>query len=362
MYFKARSGESEVYDMRTMKAAVFEEIENMAVREVPVPQVEDGGMLVKVEACCICGGDMRNFHTGLRYGIEKQIMGHEIAGVVEEAGRDVTRFKVGDRGAIAPDVSCGECWYCKRGLVNLCVNHKMLGTNWAGGFAQYIYLPPEVMRRGFVEKIPGNLSFLEAAMAEPASSVIACQEYNHVSLGDTVAIIGDGPIGCLHIEVARARGASKIIMSGLKRLDSVPRFNPDHIIDSAKQNPVEEVLKLTDGLGADIAICAAPVTAIQEQAVEMVRKRGRVVLFGGVNKNQPMTALNSNLIHYNEITITGAFSYPSTGLYNAVRFIAEGRISAKKYVTKTVKLDEIPEGIAYAEQGKALRVAVLPWA
>ncbi len=348
--------------MRTMKAAVFEGIENMVVREVPVPRCEDGGMLVKVEACCICGGDMRNFHTGLRYGVEKQVMGHEIAGVVEEVGNGVTRFKVGDKVAIAPDVSCGECYYCKRGLVNLCMNHKMLGTNWAGGFAQYIYLPPVVMSRGFVEHVPEHLSFEEAAMAEPASSVIACQEYNNVSLGDTVVIIGDGPIGCLHIEVAKARGASKVIMVGLSRLDSVPQFNPDHIINSAAQNPVEEVLKLTGGLGADMVICAAPVTAIQQQGVEMVRKRGKVVLFGGVNKNNPMTALNSNTIHYNEITVVGAFSYPSTGLYKAVSLIAEGRISAKKYVTKTVTLEEIPEGIAYAERGKALRVAVRPWA
>lgn len=347
--------------MRMMKAAVFEGIEKMVVREVPVPLCEDDGVLVKVEACCICGGDMRNFHTGLRYGVEKQIMGHEISGIVEEVGSKVTRFKTGDKVAIAPDVSCGECYYCKRGLVNLCMDHKMIGTNWAGGFAQYIYLPQMVLNRGFVEHIPEGISYEEAAMAEPASSVIACQEYNNVSLGDTVVIIGDGPIGCMHIEVARARGASRIIMVGLTRLQSVPQFNPDFIINSATQNPIEEVLKITNGFGADIVICAAPVTSIQQQALEMVRKRGRVVLFGGVNKNSPMTALNSNMIHYNEITIVGAFSYPSTGLIKAVKLIAEGKISASKYVTMSVKLEEIVEGISYAEQGKALRVVVKPW-
>lgn len=347
--------------MSVMKAAVFEGIEKINVREIPIPRCDDEGMLVKVETCCICGGDIRNFHTGLRYGIEHQVMGHEIAGVVEETGRNITRFKPGDRVAIAPDVSCGECYYCKRGLVNLCINHRMLGTNWPGGFAQYIYLPPEVLNHGFVEPIPDSLSFDEAAMAEPASSVIACQENNNVSLGDTVVVIGDGPIGCLHVEVARARGASRIILVGLSRLDSASQFNPDYIINSASQDPVEEVKRITEGLGADIAICAAPVTQIQEQAVEMVRKRGKVILFGGVNKNNPFTSLNSNLIHYNELTVAGAFSYPAAGLFKAVRLITEGRISAKKYVTKRVKLDEIPEGIACAEQGKALRVAVKPW-
>ncbi len=348
--------------MRTMKAAVFEKIETIVVREVPVPACEAGGILVRVESCCICGGDMRNFHIGLRYGVQQQIMGHEISGVVEEVGSDIKRFKAGDRVAIAPDVSCGECYYCKRGLVNLCMNHRMLGTNWPGGFAQYIYLPPEVVQHGFIEPIPGHLSFDEAAMAEPASSVIACQEQNNVSPGDTVVIMGDGPIGCLHIEVARARGASKIILSGHSRLEMAATFAPDIMIDAYKEDPVKAVLQATEGIGADIVICAAPVTTIQQQAVEMVRKRGKVILFGGVNRNNPMTTLDSNLIHYNEISVTGAFSYPAAGLKRAVQMIAEGKIAAKKYVTKAVGLDGIPEGIAYAEQRKALRVVVKPWA
>ncbi|MGE5581909.1 MAG: alcohol dehydrogenase catalytic domain-containing protein [Bacillota bacterium] len=347
--------------MRTMKAAVFEGVENIVVREIPVPECEPDGLLVKVESCGICGGDIRNYHIGLRAGVTKQIMGHEIAGVVVETGKKVQRFQIGDRVALAPDVSCGECYYCKRGLVNLCVDHKMLGTHWPGGFSQYIYLPAAVLNRGFVEKIPAGLSFDEAVIGEPASSVIACQEYNNVGLGDTVAIIGDGPIGCLHIEVARARGASKIIMIGLTRLASASQFCPDYIIDAAKQDPVEEVLKLTEGIGADIAIIANPVAKTQEQGVEMVRKRGKVVLFGGIPKNAPMTTLNSNIIHYNELSIVGAFSYPATGLWKALRLIREGRISAGKYVTKTVKLGEISEGITYAEQGKALKVVIKPW-
>ncbi len=168
--------------MRMMRAAVFEGIENMVTREVPIPQCEEDGILVRVESCGICGGDIRNFHNGLRAGVEKQIIGHEIAGVVEEVGSKVTRFKVGDKVALAPDVSCGQCYYCKRGLVNLCMDHKMLGTHWPGGFAQYVHLPADVLQRGFVEFIPEGMSFDDAAIAEPASSVIACQEYNNVSL------------------------------------------------------------------------------------------------------------------------------------------------------------------------------------
>jgi L-iditol 2-dehydrogenase len=151
-------------------------------------------------------------------------------------------------------------------------------------------------------------------------------------------------------------------MVGLMRLDSVPQFKPDYIINAATQDPVAEVRKITGGLGADIAICANPVAKTQAGAVEMVRKRGRVVFFGGVNKKDPMTTLNSNTIHYNELTIVGAFSYPSTGLAKALQAINEGRIAADKYVTEKVTLDRIPEGIKLAEQGKALKVVVRPWA
>jgi L-iditol 2-dehydrogenase len=347
--------------MRVMKAAVFEGIENIVVKEVLIPACEDDGILVKVKACGICGGDIRNYRIGLRHGVEKQIMGHEIAGVVEEVGNRVKKFKKGDRVAIAPDVSCGECYYCKRGLVNLCVDHRMVGTHWPGGFAQYVYLPAVVLNRGFVEHMPENLSFDEAAMAEPSSSVIACQEYNNIGLGDTVVIFGDGPIGCVHIEIARARGASKIIIIGRRKLDLAAQFNPDHMVNSDICDPVKEVLALTKGLGADAVIIANPVASTQQQGIEMVRKRGKVILFGGVSRNNPMTSLNSNLIHYNELSVVGAFSYPSTGLQTSLKLISEGKICAKKYVTKTVKLEEVPEGMDYGKQGKALKVVVKPW-
>ena len=347
--------------MEMMRASVFEGIEKLVLREVPIPKCEKDGILVKVEACGICGSDIRNYHSGLRSGIKEQIIGHEIAGVVVEAGSSVKRFKALDKIAIAPDVSCGECYYCKRGLVNLCVDHKMVGTNFPGGFAEYVYLPGIVLNRGMVHHMPEGLSFDEATISEPASSVLACQEYNNISLGDTVVIIGDGPIGCLHIEVARARGASIIIMVGLTRLDSVTQFNPDYIIDAATMNPVEEVLKITGGRGADAVIIANPVARTQEQGVEMARKRGKIIIFGGVNKNNPMTNLNSNLIHYNELSIVGAFSYSATTHEKALQLINEGKISAKKYINKYVSLEKIAEGIAYAEQGKALKVIIRPW-
>jgi L-iditol 2-dehydrogenase len=238
----------------------------------------------------------------------------------------------------------------------------MLGTHWPGGYAQYVYLPEEVVNRGFIEHIPDDMSYNHAALAETASAAIACQQYNNVGLNDTVVIIGDGPVGCLHVEIAKARGASKTIVVGLDKLALVPQFNPDYTFANTEpEKVVRNIREITDGLGADIVICAVPSVKPQQQALEMVRKRGRVVIYGGVAKKNEMTLINSNMIHYNELTVVGAFSYPSTGLENAIKLIHEKKISAEKYVTKTVSLDHVLEGMKCSEQGQALKVVIKPW-
>lgn len=345
-----------------MKAAVFKDIENIVIEEKPIPDCPDGGLLVKVHACGICGGDVRNYHNGLKDGIKNQIMGHEIAGEVVEVSRLISHFKIGDKVALAPDVSCGTCWYCKHGHVNLCTSHKMLGTHFPGGYAQYIALPAEVIQRGFVERIPDGMPYKQAAFAETASAVIACQKLNNVSLGDTVVIIGDGPVGCLHIEVARARGAKKIILIGMDKLDLAAQFKPDLLLSN--RNPEEvtaRVLEATEGIGADIVISAVPSVRPQQQAIEMVRKRGRVVIYGGVPKNAEITTLNSNLIHYNEIMVIGAFSYPATGLADALSAIHSGKINAELYLSATVSLEDTVKGMDMVAKGEALKVIIDPW-
>ena len=341
-----------------MKAAVFKGVENIVV-ETRTVDCPPGGLLVKIEACGICGSDVRSYHNGLKNNVTDQIMGHEIAGIV--VNTDCTRFRKGDRVALAPDVSCGECWYCKRGLVNLCDNHRMLGTHFPGGFAQYLAVEQVILSRGFIEPIPEKMPPTHAAFAETVSAVLACQHRCNVSLGDVVVIIGDGPVGCLHLEAARARGASKIIMLGRDKLELAKIFEPDYLLYNDPVQTVAQVKEITGGIGADIVICAVPTTVVQQQALDMVRKQGIIVIYGGVPKHGENTSINSNRIHYGEITITGAFSYPSTGLSDALLAIQTGKISAKKYLDSVVSLERITEGISMLEQGKALKVMVDPW-
>jgi L-iditol 2-dehydrogenase len=332
----------------------------MTVSDVELSACGPDDMIVKVHACGICGSDLRNFRAGLKANVGVQIMGHEFTGIVTETGPDVSRFKAGDRVAVAPDVSCGCCYYCRRGLVNLCIDHRMIGTHWPGGFAEYVHFPKVVLERCMIHAIPDGLSLDDAALSEPASSVLAAQENAHVGLGDTILIIGDGPIGCLHIETARARGASRIIMAGLTRLREAVRFGPDILIDAGRQDTVAEVLAATDGLGADVAIVATPVASTQGQAVRAVRKRGIVVLFGGLPKANPETTLDANLIHYGEISVIGAFSYPAYIHEKALATIATKQIHPEKYFNLTVGLDDIVEGFRAAAEGRALKVLVRP--
>lgn len=344
----------------TIRAAVFEGPGVLRVGPFDIPPCGDGDILVRVYACGICGSDLRNFRSGLKADVGPQVMGHEFTGTVAETGKDVTRFKVGDRVAVAPDVHCGECWFCRRGLVNLCDKHRMIGTHWPGGFAEYVHLPREVLERGMVHPVPQGLSLEHATLSEPAASVIASQENAGVSLGDTVLVIGDGPIGCLHVEVARARGASRVLVAGLSRLREAERFSPDLLIDAGSKDTAEEVLGATEGRGADIAICAAPVASIQAQAVLAVRKRGTVVLFGGLPKANPLTTLDANRIHYGEIRVLGAFSYPARAHEQALHAIQNGHITPHKYLDRTVSLEDIAAGFEDAAAGRALKVLVKP--
>lgn len=346
-----------------MRAAVFKEAGRMAVEELPIPECGEDGLLVKVHACGICGSDIRNFQSGLKDGIKNQIMGHEIAGEVVEAGRNVKRFRPGDRVALAPDVSCGQCWYCRRGLINLCENHRMLGTHFPGGYAQYLAVPPEVLSHGFAEPIPEGMDYDQAAFAETCAAVLACQERINVRMGQTIVIIGDGPVGCIHCETARARGAAQVILVGRGKLKLAARFEPDVMLrgDRPEEELIEEVRERTGGLGADAVICAAPAVEIQREALAMVRKRGIVVIYGGAPKGSHMTSLDSNLIHYGEITVTGAFSYPKTGLRDALAALEAGQIHGERYLNGRVGLDGIVEGMEMVKHAQALKVIVAPW-
>jgi L-iditol 2-dehydrogenase len=346
-----------------MKAVVYRGPGQVACEDVPYPDLPPDGLILKVTACGICGGDLRAYKHGLRADKAWQILGHEIAGVVVEVGRDVHDFQPGERLAVAADVSCHQCYYCRRALFNLCENWKLLGLDYAGGMADYMLLSEDILRRGIVHRTPDALSDVHAALAEPASSVLWAQQTLGIEPGEIVVIFGDGPIGALHVQVARLRGA-KPIMVGITggRLEMFRQHDLGtwQVLNNDTQDVISEVKALTDGRGADAAIVAAPVKSVQAQAVNIVRKRGRIGLFGGLPKNDPITQLDSNRIHYHEISVVGNFSYHPRMHGVALDLLARQLIRAEQIITATYPLVQVMDGFNAAMNAAELKVVLTP--
>ena len=348
-----------------MKAAVVEQLGVIKVREVPTPELIPESVLIRVEACAVCGSDIRIFRKGDPRATLPRIIGHEIAGVIEEVGSAVTGFKAGERVTVAPGHGCGECRYCKRGMGNVCINPRpSVGYASSGGFAQYIVPPANVVKNGFVNCIPADVDFEEASMAELLACCINAQERAEVGEGDTVLIMGAGPAGCMHIELARARGASKIILTqrSLPRLELTrEKFKPDVIIAGEGQEVIDSVKRETDGIGADIVIVAAPSPSAQELAFSMVAPRGRVNLYGGLPKDNRMITIDANIIHYTECSVTGASSSLGRQNREALELISKGLVSAREYITHRFSIDEAPEAFTVVEAKQAIKAVVFPW-
>lgn len=333
----------------------------VALREVPEPAAPSGGLVLDVKACGICGSDLRRWKEGPPAGVEGIVPGHEAAGIVSAVGRGTTRYARGDYLAIAPDVHCGQCYYCRRGLYNLCNSLRFIGVTpgFPGALAQKLVLTEEVLTHGIVHPMPAGMSFIAASLAEPCCSVLACHQRAGTGLGDTVVVMGAGPIGCLHVVIAQARGARTIVSEpNATRRRLAERFQPLAIVDPAGEDLKARVQEMTGGVGADIVICANPVAQTQTQAVEVVRKRGKVLLFGGLPKASPLVTLDSNRIHYGEIEVSGAFSYHPAVHQLALDLIQRQVIPADLLVTHRFGLDESARAFETAAAGEALKVVV----
>lgn len=333
----------------------------LELREIPEPNVPNDGLVMEIKACGICGSDLRRWNEGPPPNSEGIVPGHEAAGIVTKVGKKCRGFAVGDRIAIAPDIRCGQCYYCKKELYNLCDKLHFIGITpgYHGGFAEKMAINSEILEYGIVNKIPEGLSFTHAAVSELCNSVLATHKKANTDKNDTVVVIGAGPAGCLHIAVAKQRGAKVIVLEiSDTRRQMVSKFEPDLVIDASCEDVIDKVREFTSGVGADIVICANPVAATQTLAVQMVRKAGKVMLFGGLPKANPMVTLNGNLIHYGEIEVIGAFSYHPRFHKLSLDLLSEGKLPAGSLITHTFELDKINEAYQTAVSGHALKVVI----
>ncbi len=345
-----------------MKAALMYGPNDIRVEMVEKPACPADGLILKIMAVGLCGSDIRNLTSDSRKGNYPFIYGHEIVGVVDEIGPEQTKYNVGDRLYLFPGTYCMECDECISGHSENCSNHEVAHLAGTGGFAQYIAVKGEKVRRGGIYYIPEDVTYEAASLGEPLTSVYACLDNCKIGYPDTLVIIGAGPIGCFMAQLAKLRGAQKVIMIDLNdsRLEMAKEFGVDETINSTNIDPIQEVLRLTNGKGADKVISATPANATQTQSIHMVKKGGLVVFFGGVPKGS-MTELDCNLIHYNNIWIKGHFGASYIQSKKAFELAINPNFPTEKFITHILPLDKINEGIQLTRTGEAIKVVLHPW-
>lgn len=345
-----------------MRAAVLESLDRISVRDVTDPVCAEDEAILGVEACAVCGSDIRIFHHGndrVRY---PAVIGHEVAGVVMRVGSAVSRVKVGDRVALGADVPCGTCFWCQNGMGTNCRTNYAVGYQFPGGFQQLMLLNRTILDFGPVTRIPDGVSFDEAALAEPLACAIHGLELAQFGLGKSICVIGLGPIGCMILELCRVFGASRVFAAqrSPRRLEMARQFLPEaRFIATQEEDLVATVMRETGDEGVDLAITTSGSVEAHEQAIAMVRHRGFVNLFGGL-KNQPKLCIDSNLIHYKECFVMGSHGSLPRHHEKAVALIASGAVRAARYVSRTFALRDVREAFAYHESRQGLKVVVRP--
>lgn len=345
-----------------MRAAVLEKTEKLKIKDVPRPIPQEGEILIQVKSCAICGTDIKVFHYGHQHIRFPRITGHEVSGVIVALGKNVEEYREGERVAVAPAIPCGRCYYCRRGIEAMCDNLTAIGYHYDGGFAQLMKVPRLAVRNGCVNPIPENLSFEQASLAEPLACVINGQELSKIGLGDTVAIIGAGPIGCFHAELARIKGAEKVILAEIssQRLEKAKFTSSNIYINPDQENLQQRVFEETEGRGADKVIVAVGSKKAQEDSLRIVAKCGVVNFFGGLPKDKPTINFDSNLLHYGEFYVVGTHGSAPRHNQLALNILTKGGIDAKNYITEKIPLAEIKKGLKIAEEKKGLKIIVQP--
>ncbi|TDQ54958.1 zinc-dependent dehydrogenase [Actinorugispora endophytica] len=346
-----------------MKVARFYAPGDVRLEEAPEPQAGPGEVKIRVRNCSTCGTDVKIHRHGHHHISPPRVIGHEIAGEVVEAGDGVSGWEAGDRVQVIAAIPCGECPDCRRGWMTICPNQESMGYQYEGGFAEYMVVPAKVLAVDGLNRIPEGVGFDEASVAEPLACALNAQEFAGVGKGDTVVVVGAGPIGCMHVRLARARGAEKVFLVELNRgrLDmSANAVHPDAAICGAEVDAVQEVLDLTEGRGVDVVITAAASGKAQEDALRMVARRGRISFFGGLPKDKPTITLDSNVVHYREITIYGANGSSPDHNKRALELIASGAVPVSDLITHRMPLDDVLTAIETVASGTAIKVTIEP--
>lgn len=335
-----------------MKAAVYHGKHNLIVEEIPDKQIQDNEVLIKVKYCGVCGTDIHiyNGEGGSSNVVPPIIPGHEFSGVVTLAGKAVKNLKVGDRVCGDPNIMCGECYFCKNKMEHFCENNIGLGTTQDGAFAEYV-----VMKASHVYRIPDEIDFMSAAMIEPLSCCLHGIDLCNIKNGDSVLVIGGGPIGIIMLQLAKLSGASKVILSEpvKEKRELALSLGADKVIDPMTEN-IEEVLH---GFTKNVQCVIECVGNIHTQAdaIRLAGKGATVMFFGLTGPDAELT-IKPDVIFKKELHITSSYINPYA-FYRAIEVLASGKVDVKSIITAVEPLDKIEEVLSnpiYRKSGKVM--------
>ena len=343
-----------------MKAIRYYAPQDIRFEEIPIPEPNDNEVLVKIEAALTCGTDVKTFRRGHPVLIKKTPsgFGHEFAGTIAKIGKNIIGFNIGDRVVAANSAPCGECFYCLKKQYNLCENLDLLN----GAYAEYIVVPQRIVEKNLL-KIPTGLSFEKAAFAEPLANVVHGVERTNIQPGDTVGIMGIGPIGLMFARLAKLKGA-KVIVAGRNslKLQMAKEFaHADEVIDLKKYQHPEKIFRsfTEGGRGLDVAVECVGLPEVWEKMFTLVRKGGTVHLFGGCKSGSSVN-LDTKQLHYDEVKIVSVFHHTPQYFRQALDLIANGHVDVTKLITKRLPLEQAKEAIIAHENGEAIKILLTP--
>jgi L-iditol 2-dehydrogenase len=342
-----------------MLAAVLYGKEHLEVQPVALPKIGSSDVLVRVRAALTCGTDVKVFRRGYhaRMIVPPALFGHELAGDVVAVGSDVRNFRVGQRIVAANSAPCGECFYCRKGLENLC--QDLLFNN--GAYAEFIRIPGRIIERNTYE-IPAHISYQDAALVEPLACVLRGLEETGIKAGDTVAVIGLGPIGLMFVRLAKVMGAQVIALGRRQtQLDRATSMGAVATLNtSTAEDMVAAVREITENRGVDIANEAVGLPEAWELASRLVRRGGTVNFFGGC-PNDSRIALDTSLLHYNEITCKASFHHTPAHIRKALEAVSRGDITAQDFVNREEPLTNLLEVMRHLMSHNGhLKTAIIP--
>ncbi len=343
-----------------MKAAVYYGPKDVRVEEVPDPRPAAGEMLLRVLRCAVCGTDKRIYLHGQKNVVPPAITGHEIVGEVLELGEGLGGPAAGTRVIVVTAVGCGACTYCRREEYNLCEEFRALGYDFRGGFAEKMVVPARAVEQGNVIPLADGIPVDDAALIEPLSCCLNGQEYLAPRAGDRAVVFGAGPIGLMHAGILTARKCDPVVVADVsaERLDYVKEFGIGLPVRTGEGDPVDAILAAAGPEKFDVIIAACSVKSVQDAALRLARKRARVSFFAGVPKDDPVLPIDTNHLHYNEISVFGAFASTVRHYRQAMEMVAAPGMPWSRFITHRFKLDEIVKAFDIIAAGQGIKVLI----